>query len=103
MPVYCKFQPVIASLTLHTKHVYRQTLSLNGTRPNALCILQTATNLFTNVSKIYNNRLIELKTNRTDLMNNAATSIALQNRDQNSIKVQVLTYKNSRTVQDRRN
>ena len=36
-------------------------------------------------------------------MNSAATSISLQNRDQNSIKVQVLTYKNSRTVQDRRN
>lgn len=98
---HCKFQPVVASLTPHTKHVYRQTLSLNGTWPNALCILQTATNLLTSKSKIYNNRLIELKTNRTDLMNSAATSI--QNRDQNSIKVQVLTYKNSRTVQDRRN
>ena len=63
---HCKFQPIIASLTPHTKHVYRQTLSLNETWPNALCILQTATNLLTSVSKIYNNRLIELKTNRFD-------------------------------------
>ena len=61
---HCKFQPIIASLTPRTEHVYRQTLSLNETWPNALCILQTATNLLTNVSKIYNNRLIELKTNR---------------------------------------
>ena len=33
-------------------------------------------------------------------MNNGATSISLQNGDQ---KVQVLTYKNSRTVQEGRN
>ena len=33
---------------------------------NALCILQIATNLLTSISKMYNNRLIELKTNRFD-------------------------------------
>ena len=33
-------------------------------------------------------------------MNNVATSLLLQNGDQSSIKVQVLTHENSRTVQD---